>query len=515
MASAFDADTPVVLHVAPGPKGNRQPILYPVFGFRVAAPPTRDRALNHFQKAVLGFCRAGRGNGAEIASWLGIDPALARHLLDEVRSLGLVTSEGDLTRHGLAALADEAFEYDQLVVGWVFTDPWTKNVMPRFIVRLPLGDLRWDGGRAYLQVGSKGSPDEKRVHVVRCDETTAPGPPTAEEVFEAAYRHRRAQRAMQEAAAEPADEPQAFGARVRPMDRVAVLDRTPVPHYLTTDLVVDLDNAAGWGARDPFGDREAPWFARLLVPRIEADGFLRDRLVEMQRRAVESVRDPAAWQAFYEEEARRSVLARYPGVPSTHRLLERVLVFERLWLEAEGLGSKLKPDKIEALAIEAQKVMERLFAYLSADAPPLEGVLQRRVEEVNSAVYEGWAQALGLRTPLPPALAHVRSGKVFAARSYGHLTLQPRMLLALWAAYQDPVHPLRAMATAAPDLYARLSALASDRDPAAHDAERPLVLAALEPHKDTVYLAVDLYFRHAEAQAGPEDLPGRREPSHG
>jgi hypothetical protein len=514
MASAFDTETPVVLLDRTQTRGRHQPILYPAFGFRVAAPPTRERALNHFQKAVLGFCRIGRSGASEIARWLAIDPALARFLLDEVRSLGLVTTKGDLTRRGLDALAGEAFEYDALAVGWVFVDPWSQRVLPRFVTRLSLGDARWDGHRAYLVKGSKGSPDETRVHVLRYEGGSAPAVPKAEEILEAAYRHRRAQRAIEEAGEAP-DDQDVFEARVMPMDRVAVLDQTPVPHFLATEVVVDLEAMAGWRVRDPFGTHEAPWLARLLAPQLTNDAYLRERIVELQRRSLEAAKDPAAWQALYEEEAQRTLLARYPGVPETHRLLERALVFERLWLEAEGLGAQLKPDKLEALAIEAQKVMERLFAILGADAPSLEGVLHRRVEEVNSAYYEGWAQAVGLRAPLPPALAHVRSGKVFAAQAYGYQTLQPQMLLALWAAYQAAGHPLRAMAADAPDLYARLSALARARDPAAHDAGVPLALSALEPHRQTVYLALDLYFRHSEGSAAVAAAPGRKEALHG
>lgn len=137
MASAFSPQTPILCygpraHVRPG---RRRFLLWPAWMFRVLAHLPRERTLNILQRAVLDLCQVGIHRATEVGVRLAIAEQFAAHVLRELQELGALSQEGEPTPRGRELLEVDSLDGREVVSGYVFLAPWTRELWPRMVVR--------------------------------------------------------------------------------------------------------------------------------------------------------------------------------------------------------------------------------------------------------------------------------------------------------------------------------------------------------------------------------------------
>lgn len=492
LASDFNKDTPV-LRLTFGKDSTAKWVLWPVFAWRVVAPIPKERKLNLFQRAVLGFARAGVVRALDVADRMLISFDLAGLVVSELQNMGFIDHTGQPTSRGLKALAEVDEEPpDEARVGHVFSDPFSGKLWPRFLAGdLPVADVDLnESGWPVLLSGSAGDPWKDRTFCLLPGggDALIAGRPNAKDILNAARRHRR-QRNFDEVD-DDRDVPR--------LQRVSFVDDQPHPYFFA--LRVRRDNFGDWLVDDPFGHGESVGLRAQLEERLDIHKGLRAWLAPLVGA------DPLApTLSQYQTEASWRVEERLTlGIRQHEILYERLVAMHRAKLEAEE--DTAPRDKWEDVLVKAQKALERTLhlvqlPYLEKETR-LYNDLAERDKAFNQRYLNALAEDLGFQTPLPERLTAVRRGKIQYAEGMMKGGLQPILLVALLWAKLDIDHPLRVAATRQPDLLHRIHELASARDSGAHDG--PEVWPKTVPnHVETVYITVEclLSFRNLERGA--------------
>lgn len=486
MASDFRFDTPIVYY---GPRAHaktasRHWILWPAFVYRVVAPEVRERQINIFEKAVLGLCRTGENDPDRIAEHLDLHGDLIDVILRELQDRKLLKAGRLPTSLGESLLIEERGELPEeapITVGYVFQDPWSNALWPRFVSELHYRETLYHNGHPILRWGSQGSPHLERPFVKRVDRQGQPGPPTAYDVLDAVKRHRKMLRERGPQIVEDGNESLNVGFVDTPLiDRISVVSEEPEPCYLATYLYVPKDDAdiQDWHAADPFGLGSSASFRRAIELHMTDDPLLREVVRRLLGRALtsdtqilenlQSLRDLAVQEIDSQL---------WPGVKLAS-FYEPLVAMEREHQEIKLLQN-CPHDKLENLVIKAGKVLEGMFGAVQTKYPPNVAFTvfmtpdRRYREELLNAV----AGELGFNIPLPDALVHIKPEAVRRVCEIGGGTLGQRTIVALLTARTDVSHPLRQTAPKAPDLFAKLGELLQLRNQSAHDSQLRLTVA--------------------------------------
>ena len=474
-----EAERPVLRFPLPGVRSHQglRWILWPALAWRVIAPRPRARKLNVLQRAVLGLCAVGLARAEDIGEKLMIGRDLAAHILEELRGAGWVDSLHRPTTQGRSALQEDMGEpIEDMTVGWVFTDPFSGQVWPRFHSgELPMAAVERDRGpKPMLLSGTIGDPRRDiafQVHVRSHDQTQG-ARPQAEEVLRAARAHRK-QHDWEEQALVP--DPPA-------VQRVSFVLEEPTDCLLATR--VWLAAPGDWKIDDPFGIGQSLRLRRWIEERLDTDRGLRDWLEPIlggdpTSTSFASLGQQAEW--LVEERLTTAIRAR-------RDLRDRLVAMQRTLLETDLDGCP--EDRWDDVAVKAQRAAERAFLEIKDAHPP--HVPVGSDEELNEALFDGLARTLGFDVPLPPSLTRVRRGKVIHAAEQGTGSLRALVLLALLGAAGVPDHPLARAAGQEPRLLHKLDDLARTRDSVAH--EGPGGRAALLGRRDRIREGVETVF---------------------
>lgn len=456
MASFFTAETPVLRFPLPRDRAARlRWLLWPVFAWQVVAPHPRPRRLNVLQKAVLGLCRARNLSFEQIAAKLLVEPVLVAFIADELRGAGWLDSRAAVTSAGLQVLADEECEpVEAQTVGTVFSDAFTGEVWPRFIVDdLPLVDTeRDDRGFQRMLSGTPGNPhhDDAFTLTPRHGEQIARRPDPAA-VIRASRAHRR-QFVWNDDSAAP---------NAPSVSAVSFVSDQPSAYFVA--VRVWRADAGEPHVDDPFGIGESPRLLRQIKALLDTFKGLRDRLHPIFGGNPDS-NDPdelhreAAWEI---ERRLTTSVHHYSAVSEDYTAMQRALL--------EATRFSRAPDKWHDVAVKAQIACESVLLEIRDRWPP-QTVLTHDSPRLNEDLLAQIAQDLGF-LPLPETLRTVRSGKIHAALRGGG-GLRPLVLALLLGAPGCPDHPLVQAARRAPDLLDRLDALARVRDTVGHATNR-------------------------------------------
>ena len=508
MALLFRREAPV-LHFGPRlPKdmrwSQRRFVLWPALMYRVVAPEVRDRQLNVLQKAVLGMCRAGVTTVDRIGERLHIHPDLAEVIALELHRRGLLGTNGLPTERGRQIFEEETLEANRLVTGHVFQDPWSGDLWPRFIEKLDYVELQQNPNSGFpdLILGSTGKPRRERAFMVLPGDLALPPAPGASEIVRATRRHRSALRRSE--SYEIADEDDTFThAGSLALDRVSLVDDRPTPVFVTSFIYLPEagDLAGEWHASDPFGLGVSPTLRRALDRELRSSTGLRavlenmigqslDKQIETQQRWASEIRA----MAIYNVDKALSVSAR--DLPQ----YEGLVALEYAHVEAELLGESCPEHKLRDLLGAARRALEGTFNAIFIRHPPNQ--VWRRVyngrrpvedDVYCQGVYEASAKAVGLRIPLPQALARMKPNHVKAAcHPDGGWRLRGAIVAAVLAARDDTRHPLRRAATKEPALLELLDRVATKAGDAVHGGAERHSLPSVLPVVADVYRAVGL-----------------------
>lgn len=512
--ATFTKSTPVLDHgprlsIGGGGVRNKDTrwLLWPAWRWRIVAPRPSRRALNVFERAVLGLAQAGVHKATEQAFHLGLDPDLCALIVHELQGRHCLNDRGDLTELGKQVLQKDTPDDTELVTGFLFQDPDSLELWPRFVEAPSLAEVDYlnEQGWPMLVRGTTGNPRRDRLHVVFPDSPDAPPVPDVGEMLLAIHRSARATRnTSQEQQLLEDDEVDSLGTREALsqayLSRVQCLDEQPDPVFLLTRLYFPQSEAieAGWRVCDPFGLGDSLILRRHIEARLSDDQLLQRLFGHLLGQDPSKLKlELGDLLSKLAEKAQKEIERRLTlqiGEKRYQSLSKRLLSFERTWQECVEAGQKCPPERLAEVVIQGQKVLEHLFRRVWSDyqVPDLSRhlVLRPQGKDFNAALWEDAAKALGFEVPLPASLKNVKGGKVIPALEHGKGSLRPHLLAALMVANECHDHPLRRAASPYPSLLRELDGLAQMRDSLAHDSELRVTIEEVQVQHEQVYHAV-------------------------
>lgn len=522
MAASFDKTCAIV---ALNPKAKplsyasgRRWLLWPTWAYRVLVPQPKPERLNLFQRAVLSLCRAGIVHTGEIAQRLDFDKELAAYILDQLGGMGLLDRRKQLTERANQLLAEELDDQVETVVGYVFADPFTKELWPRFqrgVLPYAEGEIR--GRSAMIEQGTVGNPRREKMKVVWPPGDACP-PPSRRDILRACSRGIRAEVAYKRSMG--TDNGDSDGLKVdtlkRHLNQVTLIDDTPEPMFLTTFVFVpkDVRRASLWQVCDPFGLGTSHFLRKrieeLASASSQAGNALRDAIERATGTGFE-VEDVDVLKLFRSQNQKAAeVVDNKAGFDQTlcPEVYERLVQMENEHLEAgngdvSGKAWDEQQRRLKAMTRRAYEAIEECLAKVVQTFPasdvwrPLGGTL-----EDNGVLLAKIACQIGFEDgPDFERFLRIGSGPVKGVVEYEQRELVALLTVALLAAHDRSEHPLRRCATEFPEMIVFLNGLKRMRDRSSHHTQTQDSLdreEALGFRKDT-YRAARLLLPTAES----------------
>jgi len=440
-----------------------------------------------FQRAVLALCKAGRQDIDSIGQRLAIHTDLAAFILVELAGFGYVDQDGLATEQGLCALDEDTLDVHDMLAGYVFQDPWTGDLWPRFVEQLDYCDLEYDeSGFPKLLLGTKGKPRRQGAFMVLPTDPPSPAQPSPAKVVAAVAGHRKGMRYAGNLSEWEKDlEQPGLAPSTVHIDRVSFIEEKPTPVYLMTYLYLtdSTSDAGDWYACDPFGlgvsvrlrrrveqiMRDIPYLYQMvnrLVGRGIHDG------IEEQRRWMDQLRTSAK----LEVEKRLTVNVR------THAAFNQIVDMECACQEASLLEKDCPESKVHSALRACLKCLEAVFGDMSKKHPlgdvwkrvyvsrPRAGKLvPQQDRKWLEATYRAAATSVGFANSIPEALINIRPGHIRSVAEFGEQwRLRPLVMACILSAQAMPEHPLHAAARRHPRLLNDIDEVASQGGKAGH-----------------------------------------------
>lgn len=502
----FRKDTSV-LYYNPLPNvrwSQRQYLLYPVRMYRVVAPRVSSRKVNILEKAVLGMCRAGITEAAKIGHHLDIGKDLTALIISQLADRYYVDSRGNLTQKGQKVLEDETSIAQDVTAGFIFQDPWTGDLFPRFAEREEYADVRLNNsGFPELILGTTGKPNYQRAFMPQV-KNTIERQPSPTEIIQAVAKHERTLKNLIRSKDDDDDDDNSWLFEKLPnIERVSFIDDEPTDLWLATCIYVPEESSSAnvWNVCDPFGLGDSASLLHTLEKHRKnqtiqgLEKLLLNMLGDQRKEQFNNLDD---WLTRADGAACLQVEDKLtPAIRKWEELFDDLVALERLYIEAEEVTDcKILLGKLEDILTKLQKVAERLLKMLQQDYPT-KGKADRLSDrrELNRQPLNDYAENAGFKQPLPPGLLSVDRNLIRKAADYGHGSLRALMLATLLATPDNSTHPLRLAAQQYPDLLDLLDELAEKRNAAAHSSNQrgdtqPRKLADLARQIDAVYRLV-------------------------
>ena len=491
---------------------SRQFLLWPTWAYRVVAPRVRQRKLNVLQRAVMGLCRAGVHRVDVMAGQLSLHADLAAFIVSELGDLGYLDVHGLPTEGGLRVLDDDAFETQEMVAGYVFQDPWSGDLWPRFVEALDYCELEFnESGFPSLLLGTTGKPRRYRAFTVLPRSEVVPATPTASAVVQAVAQHRKGLRFKD---ADDGDDDESLGDFVASgvqISRVSFVEEEPQPVFLMTYLYVPESDAGAvdWYACDPFGLGQSVRLRRRAEAVMhEVPGLFNviNRLVGETLHA--GYEDQQLWLKAIQLRAGLEVDRRLTVNIRNHAAFDQLLEMESARQEMRELGRDCPERKVNEVLRAGVKVLEAVFSSLTVTHPlgdiwkrvyvsrvdprtRRQRLVQQQDRTVLAAAYEGAFRSLGFASPVPHSLLNVRPGQIRSVAEYqAHWRLRPLVTATALLAQRDPAHPLAGAAKTSPGLLVTIDEVASAGGAAGHAVGGSSSPQDADQHVENVYSIV-------------------------
>lgn len=438
-------------------------LLWPALAWRVVGPRPRERALNLFQRSVLGLLCVGFRSADEIAARLCLHRELVALVILELEQMRALDALHRPTEQGQKIYADDQDDDDELVVGRVFSDAFSGELWPRLVVRdLPLASVtRTEKGWPLLETGTHGSPRSDRAFVLEMPDDPSRREPQPPDILRAARMHAHQIRHGEEL--------------LRVEDRSARLgavQRLPESPEKLLLAVRARVGPRGWTIDDPFGVGECPRTRGLIERRVRSEGASRGAGALRDRIQPGTVDAETATLREIQRNAESKVEDRLTVAIHEHpELFDRTVAMQRAAIEA---GHSSSPqDKQDDVVVKAQQVIEHMLEELLREHGRRDDHRSLTSDHrLNARLFEELAKGCGFAEPIPKNLKGVRGGKVQAAVESCRGSVLPLVLALLLGTPGVAGHPLRRAGARSPGFLAGLAELARVRDRAAHGGRR-------------------------------------------
>lgn len=516
MVSSFSPEGQVLYfrpqgHVRPS---GREYLLWPAWAYRVVAPRLRERQLNMFQRAVLGLCRMGIVDAETIGKKLFIHSDLTVFIMRELHSLNMLTPDGKLTKRGLRILDEDEYESHDMVSGYVFQDPWTGDLWPRFVERFDYCDLEMDqSGYPALVMGTAGKPYRQSAFMVFPESGLYPTKPLPGKVVAAVAAHRKALRFNNDSANWEDDFPSDFIPTNARLERVSFIEENPVPVFLTTYLYLPeaTEDVQGWYVADPFGMGASARLRKRVEQVIQNQPHLYNvvnRLVG--RRLSEGLEEQKQWLELLRQSAELEVEQYLTLDIRRHEAFSYLVDMAFAHLEAKQLGDHCPGGKIHDVLRSGVKVLEKMFSELQVRYPF--GDIWKRVyvEKINpqtrgkywgqqkdkkylAEIYRAAATASGFESSIPESLLSVTPGQIRSVVQYQNSwRLRPLICATLLLAKENEGHPVRDIAGKYPQFLNDCDKVADRGGAAGHAGDEKFDMAVADELVELVYRLVGI-----------------------
>lgn len=493
-------------HVKPA---GREYLLWPAWAYRVVAPCARKQQLNMFQKAVLGLCRAGLADAESIGKKLFIHTELTVVIMRELHSLSLLTTEGRLTKRGEMILDEDEYASHDMVSGYVFQDPWTGDLWPRFVDKFDYCDLEMDAnGFPKLVMGTAGKPHRQAAFMVLPDSSLYPTKPLPEKIVAAVAAHRKALRFNDDSVNWEEDSFSDFVPPNARIERVSFIEESPIPIFLTTYLYLPeaSEDAQGWYVADPFG--------------LGANARLRKRVEQVMqnqtnlynvvnrlvgRRLSDGLEEQKQWLEMLRQSAELEVEQHLTVDIRRHEAFSYLVDMAFAYQEAKQLGDHCPGGKINDVLRSGVKVLEKMFGELQIRYPFGEiwnRVYAERIERrtgerrlvplqdkrLYSEIYRSASVATGFGDAMPESLLFVKPGQIRSVAEYQESwRLRPLICATLLLAKENEGHPLREIAVQCPQFLNDCDEVARRGGAAGHACDEKFDIADADDVVGLVY----------------------------
>jgi hypothetical protein len=443
-----------------------------------------------------------------LAEHLSLHTDLAAFIVSELGDLGYLNHYGLPTEGGARVLEDDSFETQEMVAGYVFQDPWSGDLWPRFVESLDYCELEVnESGFPSVLLGSTGKPRRHRTFTVLPRVQVSPATPSAAAVVHAVAQHRKGLRFKD---TEDRDDEVlgSFVASGVQISRVSFVDEEPQAVFLMTYLYVPESDAGAtdWYACDPFGLGQSVRLRRRVEGVIHDVPGLFDVVNKLVGETLHAgYDDQQRWLEVIQLQAGLEVDRRLTVSFRTHTAFEQLVELEAARQEMRSLGRDCPNRKIKEVLRAGVKVLEAVFSSLAVTHPL--GDIWKRVyvsrvdrrtgrqhlapqqdRDVYSATYEGAFRSLGFVGPIPNALLNVKPGQVRSVAEYqDSWRLRPLVTATALLAHRDSTHPLARAAARSPRLLATLDEIATAGGGAGHANGDPVASDLAEQHTDKIY----------------------------
>ena len=484
MVFAFKNSTDVLhfkLNSWPHKTGKRKYLLWPAYAFQVVAPEPHQRQLNILQKHVLNFCESGINKIEKIAELLTIEQDLVAYIFLELQSLAALDDDFLPTRAGRDLLLEEKADNPKMVAGYVFQDPWTGKLWPRFVRQLSFVDVKYDDrNRATLNLGSHGKPWSEHAFRVIPGSNNVCLQPEPEDILKVVRLHRRQYRIwkQQKENVEQKEEKE-LPDNAAFIQKIGLINEQPIPFWLTTYVYIpkDIKDGACWQICDPFGFGMSRKLRENLEKRMREDEHLRRAIRSISGNAVdEHALNFAEMITRLHAEAAERVEDRLTlAIRDCDELFGFLVDLESAVVEIEILGRDTTPGKIKDVLTKLQTVLEGAFQAIQKQYPTSkcwEGILmkdyQHSGKEHNAEVIREIASQIGFSgeqdNKLPSSMVYVRFGKIKYAADHGNQSINSLVIAALLTAHRCPEHPLHKAAKVFPNMLLKINEISELRN---------------------------------------------------
>ena len=512
MAASFDK-TCAIVDLKPTAKPlsyarGRQWLLWPVWAYRVIAPRPAPERLNLFQRSVLSLCRAGIVHADEISDRLDLGSELSAYILNQLEGMGLLDRHRELTERAKKLLDKEPDDQVEAVAGYVFVDPFTSELWPRFCRGvLPYSEGEIGGRSAKIEQGTVGNPRSINARVVWPSPKSPPKLPSRRDIVRACSRSIRAETAYKRSMGE--DDSELDGSLLkRHLNQVALLDEAPEAMFLITFVFVpqDVSRASLWQVCDPFGLGTSSSLRKRIEKLVAKSPQEGDILKDAIERAIGegfAVEDTGVLDLFRaQNQGAAKVVDKKAGFDKAlcPAVWKRLVQMEREHIEvgAKDVSGKAWDEQqknLRAMVRRAYEATEECLADVVRTFPtsdtwrPLEGAI-----EDNGVLLAKIARRIGFaddsEAPCFEQFLRIGSGPVKGVIYREHRELVALLAAVLLSAKGRSEHPLRRCVAEFPEFILFLNGLKWMRDRSSHHTTDDLDWEeALGYRKDTYRVA--------------------------
>lgn len=253
-------------------------ICYPIYVYRVIVPKPLSNKLNTFQNIVLRLSAAGYSDKSVIQQYTCLSLELINHITKQLFSYGLINKEGQITAKGKDELENKVVLLADLMMGYIYQDPFTLSLYPQFSDQLKYIDVyKRKENKVRLSITEEYY---ESAYIINESTILPPSKPEPIEIISALKNYSRDANEIIE---QDMDEYNTQADNMECLKQISYLDENADKCYLTLQLYPD-DSEQGWNVISPFekniNDRK---FKDILLNKANIDVGLKEYLLDINK----------------------------------------------------------------------------------------------------------------------------------------------------------------------------------------------------------------------------------------